>query len=93
MLLLKQKQHESFSYCFELKYLVLNIFYSNTIHYFRFKAKVGLNVEDDKRRLNLIRKEIGYDNLLVSIVIKRTFDFKYYFLQQSLFTNVFNTNI
>jgi len=33
--------------------------------YTRFKAKVGLNVEEDKKRLALIRSEIGYDKLLM----------------------------
>ncbi|GFY70418.1 mitochondrial enolase superfamily member 1, partial [Trichonephila inaurata madagascariensis] len=30
-----------------------------------FKAKVGQNLEDDKRRLSIIRKEIGNDNLFM----------------------------
>ncbi|RWS06850.1 mitochondrial enolase superfamily member 1-like protein [Leptotrombidium deliense] len=30
-----------------------------------FKAKVGDNLEDDKRRLKLIRDEIGYDKYLM----------------------------
>lgn len=29
-----------------------------------FKMKVGANVEDDKYRAAVIRKEIGYDNIL-----------------------------
>lgn len=33
--------------------------------YTRFKAKVGDNVEQDKRRLALIRDEIGYENTLM----------------------------
>ena len=35
---------------------------------FRFKAKVGLSTEDDKRRLRLIRNTIGPDNLLVGTI-------------------------
>lgn len=33
--------------------------------YTRFKAKVGDNLEDDKKRLQLIRGEIGYENILM----------------------------
>ena len=32
----------------------------------RFKVKVGLNQDDDLRRVALVRKEIGDDNVLVS---------------------------
>lgn len=31
----------------------------------RFKVKVGLNREDDERRVELVRREIGKDNILV----------------------------
>ncbi|XP_062506524.1 mitochondrial enolase superfamily member 1-like [Corticium candelabrum] len=31
----------------------------------RFKVKVGSSVEDDKRRLTVIRNEIGWDNMLM----------------------------
>lgn len=33
---------------------------------FRFKAKVGADIEDDRRRCRLIRKLIGPNNILVS---------------------------
>ncbi|KAI1295411.1 Mitochondrial enolase superfamily member 1 [Halotydeus destructor] len=33
--------------------------------YTSFKAKVGVSIEDDRRRLSLIRKEIGQDNQLM----------------------------
>lgn len=32
-----------------------------------FKVKVGQNIADDRRRLQLVRDEIGWDNKLVSI--------------------------
>jgi L-fuconate dehydratase len=31
----------------------------------RFKVKVGSDIEDDKRRLSVVRKEIGWDRMLV----------------------------
>jgi L-fuconate dehydratase len=33
--------------------------------YTRFKAKVGTSIEEDRKRLNIIREEIGWDNLLM----------------------------
>jgi L-fuconate dehydratase len=33
--------------------------------YTRFKAKVGTSIEEDRKRLSIIRQEIGWDNLLM----------------------------
>jgi len=33
--------------------------------YTRFKAKVGTSIEEDRKRLTIIREEIGWDNLLM----------------------------
>jgi L-alanine-DL-glutamate epimerase-like enolase superfamily enzyme len=34
--------------------------------FFRFKVKVGANLEDDIRRVGLVRQHIGPDYMLVS---------------------------
>ncbi len=36
---------------------------------FRFKMKVGISIEDDRRRAKLIRDQIGMENKLVSLIV------------------------
>ena len=36
-----------------------------SLFFFRFKMKVGVSIEDDRRRAKIIRQEIGMDKPLV----------------------------
>ena len=38
----------------------------HSLFFFRFKMKVGVSVEDDRRRAKIIREEIGMDKPLVT---------------------------